>query len=52
MLWIAVAQKNNTNETLGKRLCDAADLFRTNSGPKASEFSSPLTNAAAFRSKS
>lgn len=52
MLWIAAAQKDNANETLGKRLCDATDHFRTNSGPKAPEFSSLLANAAAFRTKS
>ena len=52
MLWIAAAQKDNANETLGKRLCDATDHFRTNSGPNASVFSSPRANAAAFRTKS
>jgi type I restriction enzyme M protein len=35
MHWIAPAEKNTDSDALEKRLWDAADQFRTNSGLKA-----------------
>ena len=42
MHWIAPSEKDSANGTLEKRLWDAADQFRTNSGLKAQEYSSPV----------
>src|SRR4051812_18587598 len=42
MHWVAQSEKNNTNGTLEKRLWDAADQFRANSGLKAQEYSGPI----------
>jgi type I restriction enzyme M protein len=42
MQWIAPAEKNNATLTLEKRLWDAADQFRANSGLKAQEYSGPI----------
>ena len=42
MQWIAPSQKDNGNSTLEKRLWDAADQFRANSGLKAAEYSQPV----------
>ena len=42
MHWIAPTEKDTANETLEKRLWDAADQFRANSGLKAGEYSSPV----------
>jgi type I restriction enzyme M protein len=42
MQWIAPAEKNNATVTLEKRLWDAADQFRANSGLKAQEYSGPI----------
>ena len=42
MQWIAPSEKDSANGTLEKRLWDAADQFRTNSGLKAQEYSSPV----------
>ena len=42
MHWIAPSEKDSANGTLEKRLWDAADQFRANSGLKAQEYSSPV----------
>ena len=42
MHWIAPAAKDTAIATLGKRLWDAADQFRANSGLKAQEYSGPI----------
>lgn len=42
MQWIAPSQKDSGNSTLEKRLWDAADQFRANSGLKAAEYSQPV----------
>ncbi|MDD5035074.1 MAG: class I SAM-dependent DNA methyltransferase [Methylococcaceae bacterium] len=42
MHWIAPAEKDTAAATLEKRLWDAADQFRANSGLKAQEYSGPI----------
>ncbi|MEO8360699.1 MAG: class I SAM-dependent DNA methyltransferase [Vicinamibacteria bacterium] len=42
MQWIAPSEKDNATATLEKRLWDAADQFRANSGLKAAEYSGPI----------
>jgi len=42
MIWIAPSEKDTTTDTLEKRLWDAADQFRANSGLKAQEYSGPI----------
>ena len=42
MQWIAPSQKDSGYSTLEKRLWDAADQFRANSGLKAAEYSQPV----------
>lgn len=42
MHWIAPAEKDSAAATLEKRLWDAADQFRANSGLKAQEYSGPI----------
>ena len=42
MQWIAPAEKDAATATLEKRLWDAADQFRANSGLKAAEYSGPI----------
>ncbi len=42
MLWVAPTEKDTTTTTLEKRLWDAADQFRANSGLKAQEYSGPI----------
>ncbi len=42
MHWIAPSEKNTANVALEKRLWDAADQFRANSGLKAQEYSGPI----------
>ena len=42
MHWIALSEKDSTAATLEKRLWDAADQFRANSGLKAQEYSGPI----------
>jgi len=42
MLWIAPSEKDTATATLEKRLWDAADQFRANSGLKAQEYSAPV----------
>jgi len=42
MQWIAPSEKDTDNAALEKRLWDAADQFRANSGLKAQEYSGPI----------
>ena len=42
MLWIAPSEKDTDNAALEKRLWDAADQFRANSGLKSQEYSAPV----------
>ena len=42
MLWIAPSEKDHDNAALEKRLWDAADQFRANSGLKSQEYSAPV----------
>lgn len=42
MRWIAPTEKDAASATLEKRLWDAADQFRANSGLKAQEYSGPI----------
>lgn len=42
MRWIATSQKDVNNAALEKRLWDAADDFRANSGLKTQEYSGPI----------
>ncbi len=42
MHWIAPSEKDAASTTLEKRLWDAADQFRANSGLKAQEYSGPI----------
>ena len=42
MLWIAPSEKDTDSAALEKRLWDAADQFRANSGLKAQEYSAPV----------
>src|SRR5882672_2003359 len=42
MQWIAPTEKDSANGSLEKRLWDAADQFRANSGLKSQEYSAPV----------
>jgi len=42
MQWTAPSEKDTDNAALEKRLWDAADQFRANSGLKAQEYSAPV----------
>ena len=42
MIWIAPTEKDADNAPLEKRLWDAADQFRANSGLKSQEHSGPV----------
>jgi type I restriction enzyme M protein len=42
MKWIAPSEKDHANNTLEKRLWDAADQFRANSGLTAAQYSQPV----------
>src|SRR3989475_8548022 len=42
MRWVAPTEKDTANQTLEKRLWDAADQFRANSGVKAGQYSTPV----------
>ena len=42
MHWIAPAEKDTDNAALERRLWDAADQFRANSGLKSQEYSAPV----------
>lgn len=45
MRWIAPSEKDTDNAALEKRLWDAADQFRANSGLNAQEYSGPSRTA-------
>ena len=42
MIWVAPSEKDTASASLEKRLWDAADQFRANSGLKAQEYSGPI----------
>jgi type I restriction enzyme M protein len=42
MIKVAPSEKDKATDTLKKRLCDAADQLRANSGLKAQEYSGPI----------
>jgi type I restriction enzyme M protein len=42
MKWVAPSEKDSASATLEKRLWDAADQFRANSGLKPQEYSGPI----------
>ena len=42
MIWIAPSEKDTDTAALEKRLWDAADQFRANSGLKSQEYSAPV----------
>ena len=42
MHWVAPTEKDTANQILEKRLWDAADQFRANSGLKAGQYSTPV----------
>src|SRR6266705_526379 len=42
MRWVAPSEKDTATATLEKRLWDAADQFRANSGLKPQEYSAPV----------
>lgn len=42
MIWIAPSEKDSNSAALEKRLWDAADQFRANSGLKSQEYSAPV----------
>jgi hypothetical protein len=42
MHWIAPSEKDTDNAALGKRLWDATNQFRANSGLKSQEYSAPV----------
>ena len=42
MLWIAPSEKDADTETLEKRLWDAADQLRANSGLTSAQYSQPV----------
>jgi type I restriction enzyme M protein len=42
LIWVAPAEKDTASTSLEKRLWDAADQFRANSGLKAQEYSAPI----------
>jgi type I restriction enzyme M protein len=47
--WIAPTAKDAASATLEKRLWDAADQFRANSGLKAQEYSGPILGLIILR---
>lgn len=49
MQWIAPLEKDTDNAALEKRLWDAADQFRANSGIKPQEYSAPVLNLIFLR---
>ena len=42
MRWVAPTEKDDANHLLEKRLWDAADQCRANSGLKAAQYSAPV----------
>jgi type I restriction enzyme M protein len=51
MLWIAPSEKDAASTSLEKRLWDAADQFRANSGLKAQEYSGPILGHSAQQAR-
>ena len=49
MKWIAPSEKDTAQATLEKRLWEAADQFRANSGLKAQEYSGPILGLVFLR---
>jgi len=49
MIWIAPSEKDDATATLGKRLWDAADQFRANSGVKSQKYSAPVLGLTFLR---
>jgi type I restriction enzyme M protein len=49
LLWIAPSEKDTNTAALEKRLWDAADQFRANSGLKAQEYSAPVLGLNVLR---
>src|SRR5260221_4291630 len=49
MIWIAPSEKDTDNAALEKRLWDAADQFRANSGLKSQEYSAPVLGLSCVR---
>ena len=49
MIWIAPSAKGTDSAALEKRLWDAADQFRANSGLKAREYSGPIHRISFLR---
>ena len=48
MRWVAPTEKDDANQVLEKRLWDAADQFRANSGLKAAQYSAPVQRPRRF----
>jgi type I restriction enzyme M protein len=48
MRWVAPSEKDTATATLEKRLWDAADQFRANSGLKSQEYSAPVLGLIFF----
>jgi hypothetical protein len=48
MQWIAPSEKDTATDTLEKRLWDAADQFRANSGLKPQEYSGPILGLSCY----
>ena len=42
MRWVAPTEKDGANHALEKRLWEAADQFRANSGVKTGQYSTPV----------
>ena len=49
MRWVAPSEKDIATATLEKRLWDAADQFRANSGLKSQEYSAPVLGLIVLR---
>ena len=52
MQWRAPSEKDSATTTLEKRLWDAADQFRANSGLKPQEYSGPILGPRRLKAKS
>jgi type I restriction enzyme M protein len=50
MRWVAPTEKDDANHQLEKRLWDAADQFRANSGLKAGQYSTPVLGLIVYES--
>lgn len=52
MRWVAPTEKDTANETLEKRLWDAADQLRANSGLTSAQYSTPVLLLSNFGTSS